>query len=231
MDYNEAGRAFKYLVRHIDSSDGKSELRKLLELFNEALKGIKMEDRSSFTNKIVNLLWNIKEKELESVIVILKNKNGFYDIFIFDDKVELPMISLVSSEAFVDMLRRDPLCGSVIENVESDDIVIFLKAYYICRDEVPISSTALNLVPEYSPNCLEMVSIQEKFARMNPMNKLELKNIILYDKDVLPYSLGYLNDYRKRTINDRGTGRYAFTSVINEVRQDRFLGMNIKRYR
>lgn len=231
MDYDKTGKAFRYLVEHLNSSDGKRELKKFLQLISEALKGIERENRDSFTTKIVNLFWSIVEKRYEAVIVILKNKNELYDVFIFDDKVELPMISLVSSEAFEDMLRRNPLKGSVIENIDADDIIIFLKAYYISREEPNISSTALNLVNEYSPDCLEISSIQEKFVRFDPMKKLELKNIILYDKEVLPYSLSYLNEYRDSTIKDRGTGHYALRSAINEVTRDRFLGMSVQKYR
>lgn len=227
MIYTYVIGVLQAFVDYMNKSEGKNALKKILNVLESQRTGIETELESTFDKNIVHLIKEIEKNKQEAVIIILKNKHSLYDIFIFKKKVEFSAINLVSSEVLEDTIRRNPVYGFVIENVSSQDILVFLKAYYIYRKDPHVSLEANNMFNEYSSESLEMLSIQEEFGQMDPDTKLPLKSIILYEAEALPYNLGYLDEHRK-TIRREW---YDLEDIIKDVREDRFLGMSLKKYR
>lgn len=149
-------------------------------------------------------------------------------------KVPVAAINLATSEAFLDYLRRNSVEGWVIDNVSAEDILIFLKTYYLYRLEPEISKDTNNLAMEHSYLSLEMVSINNYFNENDLSNIVSLDDVLLYDKEALPYNLDYLDNYRKRNIIDVGTNQRnkscTFDKVLQMVREDKYIGMSLKRY-
>lgn len=231
MNYYDSGKAFRYLVEYLEENSGKRDLTKFLKIINESLVVSSSTSNDEFDEKICNLIEEIEKEKNDEVIIILKNKNNYFDIYIFEEEVSFSVINLVSSEIFLDTLRRNPIDGYVIENISDDDILVFLKSYYIYRKSPQMSSTALNMVNQYNYECLELAAINDKFKGDNLERKVDLKSIILYDKDALPHYLEYLNDYHEEIEALRARNKsYSLKNVMHNVRNNRFLGMSLKKY-
>lgn len=223
MNYNDTGIAFDRLVDHLDSYDAKKRLRRLAVILDEYFKGVPTRLRKEFYDKTTRLVKSIERNEKDTSIVILKNKDNLFDMFIFYRELLLDRSKVSSSEDFLNEVRTKDLNGFVIENILSEDVLIFLKAYYIYREDAPISEDANNLVRDYSYKSLEMVGIKEMFCSEDS-SEVNLKNVILYDDEVLPYSLEYLDKYRKTKEEE------VFSSIIEKVADDRFVGMSLTRF-
>lgn len=227
-DSDDIRRLLSNLVRCLESYPGGNTMYAL----SKQLKKYFLEDVSNpseiFDEEICSLVELIGNPAKQCSVIILKNKMELFDMFIFEKEVSIALTNLASSESLEEMIRRNPMDGCVIENVSSDDILVFLKSYYIHRKEPSQSPTALNLVPEYDSECLEMASINDKFSESEPLNRIPLKYIILYDKEALPYHLGYLDNYKKEIKSS--FYQYRFCDILKEVRQDRFLGTSLKKF-
>lgn len=230
MTVYDVARNVKTLVEYFNSYEGKERLEYFSKIIDTYFRKEQTTSENDFDTKITYLIEEIERKNAKVSFVILKNKRDLFDIFVFFDEVEFPMINLVSSESFEEFIRRNPATGKVIENVSPDDVLIFLKAYYIYREPAKESDTALNLTYEYSSKCLEMTSISEKYKGIEPLEKIPLKFIILYDDEALPYSLEYLSKYQESVAQRKKMHRYGMNIALGEVRNDRFLGTSLRRY-
>lgn len=233
MNYNELGKAFNRFLDYLETYDGKKDLTKFLNLISAYSKNVLPETQSTYDSKIANLIRMLEYEKDNAVILILKNKNSFFDMFIFKREVSFAPINVATSEALLETIRKNPIDGYVIENISDEDILIFLKAYYVYRKSPEVSKTAMNLVNEYNYECLEMASFKEKFSRNDLSTPISLKSIILYDDEALPYHLDYLNDYHKEIENRRTSSSYGtdFRYIMKEVREDRFIGMSLQKYK
>lgn len=224
-------RLCKYCVRYLNSPDSEEDLTNIIRKFKEYYHNISMESTEQFDKKINALVRLMENENKKCSVFILKNKNDLFDIYFFEEEVEFAFVNLVSSEALENTIRENPVNGYVIDNVSSEDILVFLKAYYIYRRDPSLSKTSLNLVTEYDYDSFEMAFIDEKFNAHEPKQKISFKHIILYDKEALPYNLNYLNDYKEKNINSKtGERFFNFPILVSNVRENRFLGMSLRKF-
>lgn len=229
FDDDDIERFFRYLARYLNSYGSENTMKEISSQLRKYFADVPSESGENFDRKASKLIMTVEKSYRAYSVIILKNENDLFDIFAFGNKLDFALVNLVSSEAFLDNLRRNPLDGYVIDNVSSDDVLIFLKAYYLHRKDPSLSQTSLNPVLEYNNYSLEMASIDEKFNEDDLGRKVPLQYIFLYDKAALPYSLSYLDEYKKTLFDNKGNCMLDFFSLIKRVRQDRFIGMKLQK--
>lgn len=211
---------------YLDYSFNREMIRRVVNKIKIALKE---EDygNGDVYGDFTTLIKLITESSCSPAIIVLKNKNELFDMFIFKHGITANFNELISSEIFVDRLKEICKVGFVISDITSDDLLNFLKAYYIYREEPKPVSSAQNFTYDYNNSCLEMTTPLEKFEGLKNDYSMELTNIILYADDALPYSLGYLNSYKKSSAKSN----YDFAKVLKNVRENKYLGMKLHHVR
>lgn len=172
-------------------------------------------------DKFVKVVGLFSQLPSAPVVLILKNENEKYDMYIFRNDVQISLKEVASSEIFMDKIRTNPRDGMVIGDVELKEIQDFLKAYYIFRQDPKLVKNAQNRVYDYNSFCLEMSSMADKFMGYADEELLRVKNTIIYADEVLPYSLEYLDNYKKKNY------KISFGEILNEVREDKYLGTSL----
>lgn len=188
--------------------------------------GEKVENAKSAYDNFVLMIKLFDEYVSSPLVLILKNESSKFDFYIFRNGLEVRFDEVISSERFMTKLREKPQKGMVISDVESKEVLDFLKAYYLFRREPKIESDVQNIIYNYDKSCLEMLSILEKFEGINERLSLKVDNTILYDNDALPYDLGYLDRYKKMSLNRNGNN---FEDILKRVREDKYLGTSLNR--
>lgn len=228
----------KYFDQCLNSEEGRKRLSNISNAIKKEFNISTSTSQEVFDSNIAGLMSKLETKLFcvadSVVILILKNKDGLFDLYAFKNFVPAAAINVATSEAFLDYLRRKPIDGWIIDNIPADDVLVFLKAYYLYREEPEISKDANNLVNEYNHLSLRMISIDNYFDENNLASIDTLGNVVLYDKDALPYSLEYLDEYRKKQLFDTDTNKrnpyYTFDKVLKMVRDDKYIGMSVRKY-
>lgn len=161
----------------------------------------------------------------EPLILILKNANQEFDMYIFRNGLNVCLNDIVSSETFMSKLRETPEDGMIIDNIKPEEVFNFLKAYYLYRKYPVQDPEALNQTYIYSKDSLELTSILEEFGDGAENVSINKKNAIIYDNDALPYSLEYLDIYKKFL----HTGEVEFADILRDVRENKYLGTSLKK--
>lgn len=208
-----------------------SSLESLINFVRDIKALVREENyETDFDKKAAQIVHMVETSFNGGAILILKNSKSLFDVYIFDHEVSFSPINVTSSETLQDTIRRKPEKGWIVDNVLPEDILVFLKAYYVYRDEPGVSSSANNIVNEYGNTCLEMKSIGEKFKSDDLMREIPVSWALLYDSEALPYHLGYLNKYREEVAYMKEHDQwYRFSSTLDTVRKNKFLGMSLTR--
>ncbi len=186
---------------------------------NDGLENVK----NRVYNDLKTLIRAVVGNSGEPIILILKNEDNKFDIYAFRHCLEISLNALVSSENFLEAVKRTRPSGMVIADVTATEVINFLKAYYLYREAPKKDKEALNEVYAYNRECLEMISILEKYDGLDADVTVPLKNIILYDGDALPYDLSYLDKYKGTNSETLG----EFDNVLDRVCENKYLGTTL----
>lgn len=230
MSQYDIERFVEELEDYLKYSYNKSKFWELLKEFQQTIEenkrlneGKTISETYDRFSDLIHLFSNSTYSE--PLVLILKNNLENFDFYVFRHGLEIELNEVVSSENFMDKIRNNPREGMVIGNVKPKEALDFLKAYYIFRGEVKQSETAQNITYEYNNECLEMLSILDKFDGTENNASLEVKNTILYDNDALPYELSYLDNYRKNVAHDNT----KFKEILKNVRGNKYLGTSLRK--
>lgn len=220
INENTLKKALINFRNYLDTVNGKTTVKSIALKLKEYI----VEDSDAIVDKRFEAL-NYKMED-GCVLVILKNKRNLFDMYLFNKKISLSGSNLTSSEALEDTLRSNPQSGYVIDDISADDILIFLKAYYLYCSIPKEDKMAQNISRKYDAKSYEMVMIED----MEKLEEQSFQYTILYPQEVLPYSLEYLNDYKLNLFAKNVTG-ILFSEVLRSVRANRFIGLKLNKIR
>lgn len=215
-------KIFYELTNYFSSSEGKRTLDRLKDYYK--VLNEKGESTSVISERLIKV-GNILETFPNPVIVILKNDKDLFDMFVFEDAVEFNAIDLVNSNNCIRRVLSSGICGSIINNLSITDAFTFLKTYYICRKKTRYDSTKNNEVLEYYNGCLNIVSYNDMFKSQSAdFNRTKLKNIILYNDEIVSYPLNYLDNYKNSNRD------YGFKYTYEKILKDEYFGSSLRKY-
>ncbi len=233
MSQFELDEFFENIVNYLKTPRGQDNLKEIFSI-------ITMANQTSHTQYEVKEI-NSKEKlliqlirEIENTssnnptLIILKNENDLFDMYIFKQEISVTYDDVSSSEKFFAKVRNKKLTGRIIPDIPFYSLFTFLKAYYIHRGKVEINQTSNNPAYEYNNNCLEMQSTTDLFADIDKQNYLRLNNCLIYSDDALPYSLDYLDDYIEN--HTYFSKPMDFEIVFKDVKEDKYGGTTLSKF-
>lgn len=206
------------------SFSNKDKLAKVIHEFRNIIEEeINNEQKNkSILNEFIKLINLIASTNCEPAVLILKNEDNKYDMYIFKSGVSVTNNEVFSSEEFMKKIRKEAINGFVIGDISPKDVLNFLKAYYLYRQKPEQDKSALNISYNYDKWCLEMTTIMDKFDGIEKGTSMNLRNVILYDDDALPYNLDYLDKYKVGCSND-------FERILRDVCKDKYLGTSLSK--
>lgn len=220
MSEDKIGKFISSFTDYLYYSRNREALKQLVDKIKGALQDEEQKNETNVYSDFDKLVELIDNTDCNPALLILKNQNEKFDMFAFKKGITIKFSELASSEEFLKRIRKSPDEGFVISDVEAEDMLNFLKAYYIYRGKPKQVKNAQNITYDYNHKCLEMTSSLEKYDGLESDYNLQLKNIILYDIDVLPYDLNCLDSYYRKN-------NEYFSDILKVVREDKYIGLKL----
>lgn len=232
MNRRDIEYALESISSYINTWEGKEEIKSIYKILSEIIKSAHpdVNEADYFTQRFINLIRELESNNyMEPVLLVLKNNQDLFDLYIFPKTIVVNFDEIISSEQLFAKIRKEKIKnGKVLPDIPFDCIFNFLKAYYIYRGKVEISNTSNNPAYNYNNQCLEMKSVTDLFLDTDSKRPVKISNMLIYSDDALPYSLDYLDDY----IDSLST-RYhkqSFEHILKDVIKDKYLGSTLTKF-